>query len=199
VALLLQSNLDVLIPPRWVTVESRVNDTLARYPSTAPVFVQFGRVYVDRPQEIYPAFPGLTVGEYARHNGVALEPLLVELNAAAESEEAARLWSRSPSASPGQGVISLTLGYTASHRAAEDAAPNWVPWCRCRRHEGPNSAEPEARAARVRGHPRRGCGRTRAARAAATKRRLDPEMGADVAPDTEWRRSCSSGPQGRRR
>ena len=80
----------MLIPPRWVTVESRVGDTLARYPTTAPVFIQFGRLYVDRPRELYPVFPDLTVGEYARNNAVEIEPLLVELNAAAESEEAAR-------------------------------------------------------------------------------------------------------------
>ena len=96
-ALLLQSNLDVLIRPRWVTVESRVNDTLARYPSTAPVFVQFGRLYVDRPQEIYPAFPGLTVGEYARHNGVALEPSPRRRRGSGLDR---------PSASPGQEVTS---------------------------------------------------------------------------------------------
>ena len=137
-ALLLHSNLDVLIPPRWVTVESRVNDTLARYPSTAPVFVQFGSLYVDRPREIYPAFPGLTVGGYARHNGVALEPLLVELNAAAESEEAARLWSRSPVREPGSGGdFSLTLGYTASHRAAEDVTPDRLPVVQVQAARGP--------------------------------------------------------------
>ena len=81
----------MLVPPRWITVDSRVNDTLARYPSTARVFLQFGRLYVDRPGELYPSFPGLTVGEFARNNRVDLEPLLVELNASAESEEAARL------------------------------------------------------------------------------------------------------------
>jgi len=67
-----------------------------------------------------------------------LEPLLVELNAAAESEEAARLWSRSPVREPGSGGdFSLTLGYTASHRAAEDAAPNRVPVVRVQATRGP--------------------------------------------------------------
>jgi hypothetical protein len=137
-ALLLHPDLDVLIPPRWVTVESRVNDTLARYPSTAPVFIQFGRLYVDRPRDIYPGFPGLTVGEYARHSGVALEPLLVELNAAAESEEAARLWFRSPVRERvSRGDFSLTLGYTASHRAAEDVTPDRLPVVQVQAARGP--------------------------------------------------------------
>ena len=118
----------MLVPPRWITVDSRVNDTLARYPSTAPVFLQFGRLYVDRPGELYPSFPGLTVGEFARNNRVDLEPLLVELNAAAESEEAARLWFRSLGAEPAPlGEFSLTLGYTGSYRPVEDAVPDNVP------------------------------------------------------------------------
>jgi hypothetical protein len=62
----------MLVPPRWITVDSRVNDTLPRYPSTARVFLQFGRLYVDRPGELYPSFPGLTVGEFARNNRVDL-------------------------------------------------------------------------------------------------------------------------------
>ena len=118
----------MLVPPRWITVDSRVNDTLARYPSIAPVFLQFGRLYVDRPGELYPSFPGLTVGEFARNNRVDLEPLLVELNAAAESEESARRLFRSLGAKPAPlGEFSLTLGYTGSYRPVEDAVPDSVP------------------------------------------------------------------------
>ena len=114
----------MLVPPRWITVDSRVNDTLARYPSTARVLLQFGRLYVDRPGELYPSFPGLTIGEFARNNRVDLEPLLVELNAAAESEDAARLWFRSLGGEPAPlGEFSLTLGYTGSYRPMEDAVP----------------------------------------------------------------------------
>lgn len=118
----------MLVPPRWITVDSRVNDTLARYPSTAPVFLQVGRLYVDRPGELYPSFPGLTVDEFARNNRVDLEPLLVELNAAAESEEAERRLFRSLAAEPAPlGEFSLTLGYTGSYRPVEDAVPDNVP------------------------------------------------------------------------
>jgi hypothetical protein len=118
----------MLVPPRWVTTDSRVNETLARYPSTAPVFLQFGRLYVDRAGELGLSFPGLTVGEFARKNRVDLEPLLVELNAAAESEEAARLWFRSRGGEPApSGEFSLTLGYTGSYRPVEDAVPDNVP------------------------------------------------------------------------
>jgi hypothetical protein len=118
----------MLVPPRWITVDSRVNDTLARYPGTGPVFIQFGRLYVDRPGELYPSYPDLTVGELARNNRVDLEPLLVELNAAAESDEAARAWVRSLDGEPALlGEFSLTLGYTASYRPVEDAVPRYVP------------------------------------------------------------------------
>jgi hypothetical protein len=118
----------MLVPPRWITTDSRVNDTLARYPSTAAVFLQFGRLYVDRPGELYPSFPGLPGGVFARNNRVDLEPLLVELNASAESEEAARLWFRSHGAEPAPlGEFSLTLGYTGSYRPVEDAVPDNVP------------------------------------------------------------------------
>ena len=118
----------MLVPPRWITTDSRVNDTLARYPSTAPVFIQFGRLYVDRPRELYLSFPGLTVGEFARNNRVDLEPLLVELNATAESEEAARRLFRSLGPEPAPlGEFSLTLGYTGSYRPVEDAVPDNVP------------------------------------------------------------------------
>ena len=88
------------------------------------MFIQFGRLYVDRPRELYPSFPGLTLGEFARYNRVDLEPFLVELNAAAESEEAAWLWS--PFKEPALGEFSLTLGYTGGYWPVE-AVPDNVP------------------------------------------------------------------------
>ena len=78
-----------------VTADHRVNDVLARYPSTAPVFVQ-GRLYVDQPGQLYAQFPGLTVGEFARRNSIELASLLSKVNALAESEEIAprETWER---------------------------------------------------------------------------------------------------------
>ena len=93
----------MLVPSRWITVDCSVNGVVARCPTTAPVFIQFGRLYVDRPRE-------------------------VELNTAAESEEAARLWSPSRHDEPDPaGDFSLALGYTGSHRPAEDSSPGRVP------------------------------------------------------------------------
>jgi hypothetical protein len=111
-----------------ITADSKINDVLARHPATAPVFTQGRRLYVDQPRELYARFPGLTVGEFARQNAIDPGPLLAQLNALAESEDAARRpATRATSADvarPGQ--FSLTLGYTASHRPREDTAPDSV-------------------------------------------------------------------------
>lgn len=114
--------------PGPITAESKVNDVLARHPATAPVFTQGRRLYVDQPRDLYARFPGLTVGDFARQNGLDLAAVLLQINALAESEDAARRPATRAQASdearPGQ--FSLTLGYTASHRAREDSAPDRV-------------------------------------------------------------------------
>ncbi|MFI5373605.1 MAG: hypothetical protein ACHQ8D_03090 [Candidatus Rokuibacteriota bacterium] len=111
-----------------VTAESKVNDVLARHPATAPVFTQGRRLYVDQPRELYARFPGLTVGDFARQNELDLAAVLVQVNALAESEDAAREPATRAHdvglARPGQ--FSLTLGYTASHRPREDSVPDSV-------------------------------------------------------------------------
>ena len=111
-----------------ITAESKINDVLARHPATAPVFTQGRRMYVDQPRELYARFPGLTVGEFARQNGMDPGPLLTQLNALAESEDAARdAATRSASTDEVRpGHFSLTLGYTASYRPREDATPDNV-------------------------------------------------------------------------
>lgn len=114
--------------PGRVTAESKVNDVLARHPATAPVFTQGRRLYVDQPRELYARFPGLTVGDFARQNDLDLAAVLVQVNALAESEDAARAPATRARdaglARPGQ--FSLTLGYTASYRPREDSAPDCV-------------------------------------------------------------------------
>ncbi|HET8575696.1 MAG TPA: hypothetical protein VFO18_01260 [Methylomirabilota bacterium] len=109
-----------------ITTESRISDILQRYPSTGPVFIQSGRLYVNRPGELYARFPELSVEEFARQNGIDLSSLLRELDALAGSEEAA--WSgRAPRAvEEARGDFSLTLGYTGSYRPGEDSAPQRV-------------------------------------------------------------------------
>ncbi|HEX5529132.1 MAG TPA: hypothetical protein VFZ82_06220 [Methylomirabilota bacterium] len=114
--------------PGRVAAESKVNDVLARHPATAPVFTQGRRLYVDQPHELYARFPGLTVGDFARQNDLDLAAVLVQVNALAESEDAAlEPATRAHDAGlarPGQ--FSLTLGYTASYRSREDSAPDCV-------------------------------------------------------------------------
>ena len=109
-----------------VTSESKINDVLARHPATAPVFTQGRRLYVDQPHDLYARFPGLTIGDFASQNGLDLAAVLVQLNALAESEDAAgRPATRAAEDTP-MGQFSLTLGYTASHRPREDSVPDRV-------------------------------------------------------------------------
>lgn len=112
--------------PARITADSKINDVLAQHPGTAPVFTQGRRLYVDQPRELYARFPGLSVGEFARQNGMALEPLLTHLNAIAESQAAAVAAGVHGADETRAGQFSLTLGYTASHRPREDAAPDRV-------------------------------------------------------------------------
>ena len=66
--------------PARITAESKINEVLARHPGTAPVFTQGRRLYVDQPRELYARFPGLSVGDFARQNGMDLGRLLGQLN-----------------------------------------------------------------------------------------------------------------------
>lgn len=114
--------------PLRVTAESKINDVLARHPSTGPIFTQGRRLYVDQLNDLYARFPGLTVGDFARQNVMELGPLLTQLNAMAESEDAARpttARAHGGDESP-TGHFSLTLGYTASYRPREDSTPDSV-------------------------------------------------------------------------
>lgn len=114
--------------PARITAESKINDVLARHPGTGPIFTQGRRLYVDQPHELYARFPGLTVGDFARRNEMDPAPLLVQLNALAESEDAAHqpATRAQPADDARPGQFSLTLGYTASHRPREDSTPDSV-------------------------------------------------------------------------
>jgi len=109
-----------------ITADSKINAVLAEHPGTAPVFTQGRRLYVDQPRELYARFPGLSVGDFARQNGMELGPLLGQLNALAESEAPARPSGAHAGDAARAGQFSLTLGYTCSHRPREDAAPDRV-------------------------------------------------------------------------
>lgn len=109
-----------------ITADSRINDVLAKHPGTAAVFTQGRRLYVDQPGELYGRFPGLSVGDFARQNGMDPGPLLAQLNALAESEAAARASGAHGADRSRAGQFSLTLGYTCSYRPRDDDAPDSV-------------------------------------------------------------------------
>jgi hypothetical protein len=109
-----------------ITADSMINEVLAKHPDTGPVFTQGRRLYVDQRHELYARFPGLSVGDFARQNGMDPGPLLAQLNALAESEAAARASGAHGADEARTGQFSLTLGYTCSHRPRDDAAPDSV-------------------------------------------------------------------------
>ena len=99
-----------------ITAESQVDETIKRYPSTGPIFLQHCHPYVAQ------RGPGLTLGEYATLSGLAIEPLLELLNAAAEAEQFAQRTSSSCRSGGSQsGWWERTppigsVGYTGSYR-----------------------------------------------------------------------------------
>src|SRR5438067_11373326 len=102
---------------------SGVDETITRYPSTGPIFLQGGPLYVLRPGQLYATYPGLTLGQYAALNGLAFERLLESLNAAAEAEQfAERTASSSRSKPDGSGwrvratPPAGSIGYTGTYR-----------------------------------------------------------------------------------
>jgi hypothetical protein len=104
---------------RPITVESRVDETIARYPSTGPIFLQGRPLHVAVPA----AYPGLTLREYAGDDRAALARLLELLNAAAEGEQFARHTASSPrpkGATSGWRARTTppvgAIGYTATYR-----------------------------------------------------------------------------------
>jgi len=106
-----------------ITVESRVDETITRYPSTGPIFLQEGPLYVPRPGQLYATYPGLTLKEYAALNGLAFERLLESLNAAAEAEQFAEGTASSSRPKPdGSGRRARatppagSIGYTGTYR-----------------------------------------------------------------------------------
>jgi len=105
-----------------ITVGWRVDEILARYSSTGPIFLQGGRLYVASPGSLYASYPGQTLGEYAARGGLAVGPLLALLNAAADSETlAGRTVGRPPrhgDESRGRGSAPPvgSIGYTGSYR-----------------------------------------------------------------------------------
>ena len=109
-----------------ITADSKINEVLAKHPDTAPVFTQGRRLYVDQRNDLYARFPGLSVGDFARQNGMDPAPLLAQLNALAESEAAARASGAHEAGEARAGQFSLALGYTCSYRPRDDAAPDNV-------------------------------------------------------------------------
>lgn len=70
-----------------ITAASDVAETIARHPSTGPIFLQRGRLHQSPLGSLYATYPRQTLGEYAALSGLAIEPLLELLNAAAEAAQ----------------------------------------------------------------------------------------------------------------
>ena len=82
--------MDKISNERLIEPDQKVDDVLARYPTTSLVFVQYGRMHVDTSDpmfHLFPTYPSMTVGEYIASNRLNKETMLRLLNAAAESEE----------------------------------------------------------------------------------------------------------------
>ena len=63
----------------------RVDEVLQRFPATGPIFLQRGRMLEAGTGQMYPSYPAMTVADYAKKNGVAVETLLKAINAEVES------------------------------------------------------------------------------------------------------------------
>jgi hypothetical protein len=98
-----------------ITAESRVDETISRYPNTGPIFLQWRPRHAAAPA----AYPGPTLAEYTGGDRVALARLLELLNAAAEGEQTT---SHPPpkGATPGWHARTTppvgAIGYTATFR-----------------------------------------------------------------------------------
>ena len=106
-----------------ITAESPVNETMARFPSTAEVFVQHGPLFETRPGDVYLAYRGWTVGEFAAKRRLDLARLLQQLNAEADGagrgggvdapgEPRAHRWP--------PGFARVAIGYTGSYEERDD-------------------------------------------------------------------------------
>lgn len=104
-------------PTPAITAESSVNETIARFPATAAVFVQHGPLSEARPGELYLAYRGWTVGEFTARRGVDPARLLQQLNAEADAavvaaEPRGHQWQT--------GFARVVIGYTGSYEERDD-------------------------------------------------------------------------------
>jgi hypothetical protein len=109
-----------------ITAASDVGETIARHPSTGPIFIQHGRLYASQPGGLYATYPARTLAEYARFSGLALEPLLELLNAAVEAEQSTPRAASDGRPERDQGGREQTppmgaIGYTGTYREPSGA------------------------------------------------------------------------------
>lgn len=103
-----------------ITAESKLNDVLARYPTAGPIFFQAGRTFTAKPRDLYAQYPGLTLAEYARLNGLDEAALVGRVRAEAESAEVTRRLGPPDDDAASLRRLAPTLGYTSSYRDRED-------------------------------------------------------------------------------
>lgn len=106
-----------------ITAESSVNETIARFPSTAAVFVQHGPLSEAKPGELYLSYRGGTVGEFAARRGVDAARLIQQLNA--EATGAGPEPARGPAGDPRghrwqTGFARVVIGYTGTYEERDD-------------------------------------------------------------------------------
>ncbi len=105
-----------------ITAESKLGAILARYPSVGPIIFQSGRAFVARPGDLYAQYPGLTVAEYARLNGLEVDGLTRRLQAEAEAAAVAHRAGRPADEEAASARrVSPLLGYTSAYRDREDS------------------------------------------------------------------------------
>jgi hypothetical protein len=128
-----------------ITLESRLNDVLARCPSAGQILVQAGKGYVNRRGDLYAQFPDLTVAQYAELNGLDANAVVARLSAAVEAEEMARK-ARPPARAAREDVredaasvrrTPLAIGYTSSYHERQGEGPGSVPFTVVYSERGP--------------------------------------------------------------
>src|SRR5215510_14089233 len=121
---------------RTIDATMKVNDVLRRHPHAGEVFIQHGPLSVAERGNFYLQYPGQTVGEFARRNGVDLEALLDQLNAVAEAGALEPKPRPTGRGRPPEGPI----GYTVAYRELKDSDVESEPFVASLLAHGPDGA-----------------------------------------------------------
>jgi hypothetical protein len=125
-----------------ITADWPVREVIVRFPTTGPVFLQYGPMFRVAEGHLYASYePPLTVAEFAALNRAPVERLLALLNAAAEAERlgetssypaTGRLPEEGGRLPPAPG-----LGYTGGYGQRDDVPVDAVPLVTVLEQRGP--------------------------------------------------------------